>query len=222
MSETKLIIGNVNYSSWSMRGWLAAKRTGMSFELVRIPLDTPEFEERIGDYSPTRRVPVLHHEGLIVWDTLAMCEYLAERFPDAGLWPNNQRLRTLARSVCAEMHSGFPALRNALPLNARARGRHVELDQETVGDIQRISAIWHDCREAAGSQAQHGPWLFGEFTAADCFYVPVALRFVTYAIGLVGFASKYVATVAADALVLEWCEMAAAETESIPREEVGQ
>ena len=221
MSDTTLVIGNINYSSWSMRAWLALKRTGTDFSLLRLPLDTPEFEERIGEYSPTRKVPVLHHEGLVIWDTLAICEYLAERYPDAELWPSSQRLRTMARSVCAEMHAGFPALRTALPLNAHARGRQVELDQETVGDIQRVSAIWHDCREAAGPQTKHGPWLFGEFSAADCFYVPVALRFVTYAIGLVGFASKYAATVATDPLALEWCEMAAAETEIIECEEAG-
>lgn len=222
MTTPVLVIGNYNYSSWSLRAWLALKATGVDFDVVRIPMDTPEFAERIGDYSPSRRVPVLQHEGLVVWDTLAICEYLAERYPQAGLWPQNQRLRTLARSACAEMHAGFDALRRHLPLNARARGRHVELDEGTVRDIQRISAIWHDCREAAGHQAGHGPWLFGEFTATDCFYVPVALRFMTYAIGLVGYASEYVSTVAADPVVAEWCELARAETEIIEQEEVGK
>lgn len=221
MTETTLVIGNTNYSSWSMRGWLAMKRTGIDFSLLRLPMDTPEFEKQIGQYSPSRRVPVLLHEDLVIWDTLAIVEYLAERFPAAALWPDSQRLRTLARSVCAEMHSGFAALRSALPLNVRARGRHVELNPATIADIQRISAIWQDCREAAGAQTRHGPWLFGEFSAADCFYIPVALRFVTYAIGLVGYASEYVSTVAADPLVLEWCAMGAAEPETIVAEEVG-
>ena len=221
MDDTKLIIGNANYSSWSMRGWLALKQTGIDFSLIRLSLDTPEFADQIGQYSPSRLVPALHHEDLVIWDTLAICEYLAERYPNANLWPESQRLRTFARCVCAEMHGGFSALRTALPLNVRARGRHVELTQDTVADIQRISAIWHDCREAAGAQTKRGPWLFGEFSAADCFYIPVAMRFVTYAIGLVGFASQYVATVAADPLVLEWCEMGAAEPETIAGEEAG-
>lgn len=204
-----------------MRGWLALKRTDIDFSLVRLPLDTPEFDKKIGLYSPARQVPVLHHEGLVIWDTMAIFEYLAERYPHARLWPDNQRLRTMARSVCAEMHSGFSALRNALPMNIRARGRHVELDQATVADIQRVSAIWHDCRVATGTPTKHGPWLFGEFSAADCFYIPVAMRFMTYAIGLVGYASQYVATVAADPLVQQWCDMGAAESEIIEAGEVG-
>jgi glutathione S-transferase len=127
----------------------------------------------------------------------------------------------MARCVCAEMHSGFSALRSALPLNVRARGRHVELNDATVADIQRIAAVWAECREAAGAQTEHGPWLFGEFSAADCFYIPVALRFVTYGVGLVGFASQYVTTVMTDPLVQEWCAMGAAETETVAADEAG-
>ncbi|MBT8137010.1 MAG: glutathione S-transferase family protein [Gammaproteobacteria bacterium] len=221
MTDATLVIGNANYSSWSLRAWLACRAAGLQPELIRLPLDTPEFAEKIGELSPTRQVPVLRHEGLVVWDTLAICEYLAERYPHARLWPEAQRLRTLARSACAEMHSGFAWLRQTLPMNVRARGRHVELDESVVADIQRISDLWEQCRDAAGPQARRGPWLFGELTIADCFYIPVASRFITYAIGLVGFASTYVATVAADPLMQEWADMAAAETETIAAEEVG-
>lgn len=221
MTEATLVIGNINYSSWSLRAWLALKQCDVTFTLKRIPLDTPEFAEQIIPWSPTRKVPVLHHEGLVIWDTLAICEYLAERFPAAELWPDNQRLRTLARSVCAEMHAGFAPLRSTLPLNVRARGRHVELDDATVEDIRRISAIWQDCRDASGTLTEQGPWLFGNFSIADCFYVPVALRFVTYTVGLVGFASQYTTSVATDPLVLQWCEMAAGESEVIENEERG-
>lgn len=219
---TRLVIGNYNYSSWSMRAWLAVRHAGMEFETLRLPLDNPAFAEQIARYSPTRRVPVLEHEGLVIWDTLAICEYLAERFPDAGLWPAGQALRARARSVCAEMHSGFPALRSSLPLNCRARGRTVDYDEATHNDVARICEIWDDCRNAAGDLAQRGPWLFGTFTNADCFFIPVAMRFCTYRIGLVGYASKYVAAVVNDPLVGEWLELAGNETEVIEHEEVGR
>ncbi len=218
---SRLVIGNYNYSSWSMRAWLAARRAGLEFATLRLPMDTPVFAERIVEHSPSRRVPVLEHEGLLIWDTLAICEYLAERFPDAGLWPAGQALRARARSVCAEMHSGFEALRASLPLNCRARGRTVDYDEETHRDVRRICEIWDDCRDAAGDLAQKGPWLFGSFSNADCFYIPVAMRFCTYRIGLVGYASQYVAAVVNDPLVGEWLDLARAETETIEREEVG-
>ena len=220
--DTRLVIGNYNYSSWSLRAWLALRRTGIDFETVRVPLDTPEFAARIGDLSPTRRVPVLHHEGLVVWDTLAICEYLAERYPAAALWPDAQPLRALARSACAEMHAGFAALRAALPLNCRARGRSVDYGDAVHTDVARVCAIWDQCRAAAGALTERGPWLFGSFTNADCFFAPVALRFCTYRIGLVGYASKYVAAVINDPLVGEWIEHARAETDVIEAEEVGR
>lgn len=218
---TRLIIGNYNYSSWSMRAWLAARHARLEFETLRLPLDTPMFGQQIASYSPSRRVPVLEHEGLVIWDTLAICEYLAERFPEAGLWPAGQALRARARAVCAEMHSGFEALRTALPFNCRARGRSVDYDEATHRDVERICEIWDACRDAAGDLVQRGPWLFGRFTVADCFFVPVALRFCTYRIGLVGYASKYVAAVVDDPLVAEWLGLAQTETETIEREEVG-
>lgn len=219
--HTRLVIGNYNYSSWSLRAWLALRHTGVDFQSVRLPLDTPEFEQRIGELSPTRRVPVLHHEGLVIWDTLAICEYLAERFPAAGLWPDAQSLRALARSACAEMHAGFAALRAALPLNCRARGRNVAYDDAVRADVERVCALWEQCRAASGDLAARGPWLFGTFTNVDCFYVPVALRFCTYRVGLVGYASKYVAAALADPVVGEWLAHAREEPETIAAEEVG-
>ena len=173
-------------------------------------------------FRPSRRVPVLQHEGLTIWDTLAICEYLAERYPQSRLWPESQRLRAHARSVCAEMHSGFAKLRANLPMNCRARGRNVDYDEATHADIARICAIWDECREAAGHETQHGPWLYGHFSAADCFYIPVALRFCTYRIGLVGYASPYVAAVVNDPLVGgSWLALAEAESETIAHDEVG-
>lgn len=218
---TRLVIGNYNYSSWSMRGWLALKRADIDFETVRLPMDTAEFHARIGDYSPALRVPVLNHEGLRIWDSLAIGEYLAERYPEAGLWPSSQRLRALGRSVCAEMHAGFAALRDALPFNCRARGRSVDYDDAVHTDVARVCEIWDDCRAAAGHRRETGPWLFGTFSLVDCFYIPVALRFCTYRIGLVGYASAYVAAVVTDPLVNEWIELARAEPETIQSEERG-
>lgn len=221
MKPARLIIGNYNYSSWSMRAWLALRVTGIDFETIRIPLDTPDFAAQIASYTPAGRVPVLQHEGLRIWDSLAICEYLAERFPEARLWPHQQELRAMARSVCAEMHAGFEALRRSLPFNARARGRSVEYDAQTHADVARICQIFDDCRAAAGHQARHGPWLMGEFSIVDCFYIPVALRFCTYRIGLVGYASRYVASVLTDPAVSAWVELAANESEVLPHEERG-
>lgn len=218
---TRLVIGNYNYSSWSLRAWLALRASGIEFETLRLPLDTAEFDARIDALSPSRRVPVLHHEGLVIWDTLAICEYLAERYPDAALWPTSQSLRAMARSVCAEMHSGFAALCSALPFNCRARGRSVDYDHAVHADVARICAIWDACRAASGDYATRAPWLFGTFSIADCFFVPVALRFCTYRIGLVGYASEYVSAVLNDALIGEWIALARAETETIEHEEVG-
>ena len=160
MSDTfKIVIGNRAYSSWSLRGWLALAHTGAPFEEILLPLDTEEFRRRIGEYSPSRRVPVLIHGTLHIWDSLAIAEYLAEVFPEAGYWPANRSLRAYARSIACEMHAGFAALRRTLPMNCRAEGRRVALDAETKRDIARICDIWRTCRDQAGD----GPWLLGRF-----------------------------------------------------------
>ena len=218
MTETTLVIGNKTYSSWSLRGWLMAKRAGLVFSEHKLSMDTPEFARDIVDLSPSGRVPVLRHEGLVIWDSLAIGEYLAERCPDAGLWPEAAAERARARSISAEMHAGFESLRAALPFNCRASGRRVRVDAATQKDIDRIAAIWRDCL-AAKSAA--GPWLFGNFTIADAMYLPVALRFVTYGIELDDAAAGYVATCNADERVRGWRAEAQRESEVIPGEEVG-
>src|SRR5262245_30589737 len=181
MSALTLVIGNKNYSSWSLRPWLLLKHAGVPFAEVRIPLHTRETHERIAHYSPSGRVPVLLDGTVRVWESLAICEYIAERFPEARGWPTDQHARAIARSVAAEMHAGFSALRAELPMNCRAKRAGVVPASAAQADIERVISIWHTCRETFG---QDGPWLFGTFTVADAMFVPVALRFETYGVGL--------------------------------------
>ena len=219
MSELSIVIGNKNYSSWSLRGWLMVKATGREFSEIRLAMDTPQFHDEIGRYSPARRVPVIRHGELAVWDSLAIGEYLAEQFPRAGLWPTDAGQRARARCVSAEMHSGFFALRGELPMNCRARDRRVSPSEQASKDIARIQAMWRECRAEAG---EGGPWLFGEFSIADCMYAPVALRFLTYGVPCGPVEHAYVETVLGHPPVMEWMEAAQEETEVIDREEVGR
>lgn len=214
-----LVVGNRNYSSWSLRAWLFLAHAGLPFETLRLPLDTEEFRRRIGDYSPSRRVPVLLDGGRRIWDSLAICEYVAERAPRVRAWPPDEAARALARSVSCEMHAGFAALRAELPLNCRARGRQVEPGPEAWRDIERVTAIWTEARTDYGSG---GRWLFGEFGIADAMYAPVALRFLTYGIPLPDAAAAWVDTVATDPAMQDWLAGAAAEPEIIEQEERGR
>jgi len=217
MTGLVLVIGNRNYSSWSLRAWLALRHAGAAFEEVRIPLDTPTTREEILEHSPAGKVPVLHDGGLTVWESLAICEYLAERFPEAKLWPEGREARAIARAVSAEMHAGFARLRNAMPMNCRAplagKGRAPGVD----ADIARITAIWRDCRTRFGAG---GPFLFGAFTNADAMYAPVVSRFVTYAVALDETCQAYVAAVSALPAMKSWVAAARVEPERIEGEEV--
>lgn len=216
MAKPVLVIGNKNYSSWSMRPWLALRHLGVGFEEVRIPLYVEGSREKILGYSPAGRVPVYIEDGVTVWDSIAILEYLAERRP--ALWPEDARARALARSVSAEMHSGFSALRNALPCNCRASGRRVEIGEEAARDIKRILEIWEACRRGYGKT---GPWLFGRFTVADAMYAPVASRFNTYGIEADGQAEKYIGTVLSDVHMREWISGSEREEEVIEKFEAG-
>lgn len=208
MSDFTLVLGNRNYSSWSMRAWLAMGQAGADFEEEVIPLDTLPGRFAIAQRSPSRKVPVLMHGDLAIWDSLAIVEYLAEMFPHAGLWPHATAARAIARAVCAEMHAGFGALRSAMPMNIRMskpdRGRAEGVD----ADIKRISGIWTDLRARFGGQR---PYLFGEWSAADAFFAPVVSRFSTYAVALDDTCGAYVDAVLAWPAVAEWCAGARAE-----------
>ncbi|HKS93115.1 MAG TPA: glutathione S-transferase family protein [Gammaproteobacteria bacterium] len=218
MQQMQLVIGNKAYSSWSMRAWLALKHTGSAFQEIAVPLDVPGYKQKLLAHAPTGKVPVLKADGLAIWDSLAICEYLAERFPAARLWPQDTAARAEARSVSAEMHSGFPIIRREYPFNCRATGRFVQRTEELDREIARMQALWSRCREHFGKRE---PWLFGEFTIADCMYIPVALRFVTYGTKLSGAAADYVKNAQQHPAAREWITAAKLEKEVIEADEVG-
>ncbi|MEO3427561.1 glutathione S-transferase family protein [Pelagibius sp. CAU 1746] len=204
----KLILGNKTYSSWSLRGWLPVRQAGLDVTEVVIPLRRPETRAEILKHSPTGKVPTLIADDEPIWDSLAIAETLAERFPDKGLWPAGARARQVARSVTAEMHSGFPALRRDLPMDL---GRHHpghRIGAETQADIGRICDIWRDCRANFGGG---GDFLFGDFCIADAFYAPVVTRFRTYDVTLDAVCEAYCAAVTAHPWMQEWSAAAAEE-----------
>jgi len=213
----KLYIGNYNYSSWSLRAWFLLAEAGITFEEERVPLDTPGFAARIAAVSPAGRVPVLVLDSGPVWDSLAIAETVAERWPEKGLWPSDPGQRAHARSISAEMHAGFAALREAMPMNCRAMGRKVPLSHALAADIERVQAIWTGCMERSG-----GPWLYGRFGVADAMYAPVVLRFRTYGVDLPQSARDYAGQVLASRAIQRWIAAAEAETEVIEREEAGR
>jgi glutathione S-transferase len=217
VSELTLVIGNKNYSSWSLRGWLFLKHTGAPFREIRIPLEQPDTKARIAQYSPAGRVPILIDGGVTVWDSLAICEYLSETVLGGKGWPADASARAVARSVSAEMHSGFQALRNELPMNCRAR-RKVAPSPAARADIARILSIWDTCRP---QHAAAGPWLFGRFSVADAMYAPVAFRFQTYDVDLTGNPAAYARALLAHPAMLEWLAAGQAETEIVPSDEAG-
>lgn len=207
-----LVIGNKNYSSWSLRPWLVLKQAGIAFSEVRIPLDTPTTRQEILRYSPAAKVPVLRHHTLTVWESLAICEYIAELFPDARLWPEDSSARALARSISSEMHAGFQNLRQHMPMDCRARLSGKGREPGVQEDIDRISAIWRDCLQ--NSEAD-GDLLFGHFTIADAMFAPVVSRFITYDVKLDSTAAAYVNAIWSLPAMQEWLAAASSEPEVI-------
>ncbi len=201
----KLYIGNKNYSSWSLRGWLVTKLSGAAFEEVMVGL-TGTYNPANRRFSPSARVPTLHDGDLVVWDSLAIAEYLAERHP--GMWPADPIARAWARSVCAEMHSGFSALRNEMTMCIRERIDVRPWSKELAGDIDRVIEIWNEGRRLFG---RGGTLLCGALSIADAFYVPVAFRFRTYGVAPEAAAGEYLAALLAHPLVREWEQAALAE-----------
>jgi glutathione S-transferase len=220
MAEFVFVLGNKNYSSWSWRPWLALKRTGAPFEEIFIHLDDPDKVALIGAHSPSGRVPVLEHGAVKVWESLAICEYLAELFPAAKLWPEDRTARAHARAVATEMHAGFGPLRSTLSMNLHGRSTRPRdasnLPNEVWADVARIVALWDDCRRRFG---QGGPFLFGDFSIADAMYAPVVGRFRTYRVPLPQSAQAYCDAIWAWPAVQEW--VAAAKNEPrIPRYDI--
>ena len=213
----RLVIGDINYSSWSLRGWLALRASGIDFEVVPVHLYVPGSREILLTYSPSAKVPVYLEGDLTIWDTMAIIEYLAERHP--CLWPTDRYLRAHARSVCNEMHSSFFTMRSLMPFNTRARDRRIPATPALEADLTRIRELLADCRE---KYASRGQWLFGEFCAADILFAAVASRFRTYNVPADGLAGEYLRTILAHPWVREWDARAAAEPGVIPSLEVGR
>jgi len=217
MSDYTLVIGNKNYSSWSLRPWLWMKQAEIPFKEKLVALYTDTYKNELEPYFSNSKVPVLVDGDLAVWDTLSIFEYLAENHPDRNPWPADARARAVARSISAEMHSSFTALRSAMPLNCRKHFPDFNYDDQVQKDIDRISELWARCRDDFG---KHGPWLFGEFSIADAMYAPVVLRFQTYDVGLSAFAREYVNTTLENTYVQEWIEAGKEELEVITQSEV--
>lgn len=217
--KPKLIIGNKNYSSWSLRSWLILKEAGIEFDEHRIVLDTDTSASEIAAFSAAGRVPILQIGDLTVWDTMAIAETVAERWPEKQLWPADPDERAVARSISAEMHSGFACLRECMPMNCRAMGRKVPLPDELGKDIDRVIAIWSTCHRLYGDR---GGWLFGDFSIADAMYAPVVLRLRTYGINLPESAIFYPHRLLESLAMQEWLAAAECEVEVIEADEKGQ
>jgi len=210
----QLVIGNKNYSSWSLRPWLAMKLAGVDFDEIRIPLDRPDSKANILRYSPSGKLPCLVDGDLTVWDSLAICEYVNETYAGGRLWPADRATRATARAVTAEMHAGFAALRAHLSMDIRARkparGAEAQRLSGVQADIRRIVALWTAALDASG-----GPMLFGDFCIADAFYAPVVTRFVTYAVDLPPLLAAYSGRVLALPPMQAWVAAAHAEIEEL-------
>ena len=213
----RLIIGNKNYSSWSLRPWIGLKAAGIPFDETVISLDAADFKAQITALSGAGKVPVLLDGNVRVWESLAILEYLAEKFPEAGLWPAAAPARAHARAVAAEMHSGFVPLRRHLPMNVRRPVKLRPLDDGAKADVKRIETIWGECRARFGAG---GPFLYGRFSAADAMYAPVVWRFHTYAVEVSAIARTYMAAVLALPASRDWYEAARREPWVLEHDEV--
>ncbi len=211
-----LIIGNQRYSSWSLRPWLLLRQAGVAFQVERLVLDTEAFREGIHALSPSGKVPALHHNDVVVWDSLAICEYVSEVFLDGGGWPRDIAVRARARSAAAEMHSGFAALRTQLPMHVARTGTAHPWDPDAQADIDRIQTLWRALRAQAPST---GPFLCGEFGIVDAMFAPVAIRFRGYAVECRDEVADYVEALYALPAMGEWIDAGCREPERLPKYE---
>lgn len=213
MPEFRLVIGNRKYSSWSMRGWLVMKLAGVDFTETQVRLYLPESPALLAEHSPSKEVPYLLHGDRGIWNSLAIAEYMAEQAPDDGIWPVDPGTRALARSVTAEMHAGFSALRRLFPMDMTQHHEGLLPGEAEQRDVTRIDALWGECLTSSG-----GPFLFGAWSVAYCFYAPVVSRFETYGFALSAEAAAYTDQVKAHAHYAEWFAGAQAEPWEIPLE----
>ena len=215
MAPLKLYVGNKNYSSWSMRPWIAMRAKGIEFEEILTPFDDDARNPKFREFSPTGKVPVLVDGEVRVWESLAILEYLHDKFPDAGFWPQNIAKRAAARAFASEMHAGFNALRSACPMNIRRPVRAIEVGEGVRRDVARIEELWRDCLDVWG-----GPFLFGEFCNADAMYAPIVNRLEVYALSDHPAVAAYTKTMKAHPAWIEWEKAGIAEPWIIPSDEV--
>ena len=217
ISSMKLVIGNKNYSSWSLRPWLLLHANRIEFTEIKESLRQENIGSRLGKYSGSLKVPVLIDQDLTIWDSLAICEYISEEYLDGEGWPLSKKSKAIARSICAEMHSGFSALRSELPMNCRL-SKNIALSKSADSDVRRIETIWSEYAEKSSSSDDI--YLFGCFNIADCFFAPVALRFRSYGINLSGRAAKYQESILGHPSVCAWVAQSDSELEVVPENEV--
>jgi glutathione S-transferase len=222
-ADLLLILGNKNLSSWSLRPWVLLRHAGIAFQERVLPFETPGWRTAIAALSPSRRVPALHHGDLVVWDSLAICEYVADLFPEARLWPEDRATRALARAVSAEMHAGFASLRRDMSMDVTARVPRRTMSRETEDDCRRVLTLWSECRaraSGAGGPATAGPFLFGTFSVADAMFAPVAWRFRTYDVAIEDASARaYCDTLLTLPAMKEWERAAEAEVEALRKEQ---
>ena len=217
MAKATLVIGNKNYSSWSLRPFMAMAMADIDFDEKFIRFGEPRFSREVKKISKAGQVPVLLHNGLTIWDTMAIMEYLAETWPDRNLWPKTKAARSLARSACAELHAGFKNLRSACPMNLRRPQRPVPMNAEIFADVARLEALWRQCRKEHG---KGGPFLFGKFSIADAMFTPIVTRLETFDIKVAEDTQHYMNAVLATPAFHEWKAAALKEKWIVAEDEV--
>ena len=217
MSGLTLIIGNKNYSSWSLRPWIFLRHHRIDFQEKRVSLFVDTTEEELAEFDSDYKVPILKDDELIVWDSLSILEYVSEVYLDNKGWPDDRRARSVARSISSEMHSSFASVRNELPMNCRKKFENIRLSRVAEHEIERIQALWRKCRNDYGS---NGEWLFGDYSIADAIFSPIALRFSGYSIPLCGIETDYVESVLNHPGIVEWVEAGKLEPEIIEADEI--
>ena len=219
MDTPILVIGNKNYSSWSLRPWIFMKQNNIAFTEKRIALFSETTDEELSEYRSDNKVPVLKDNDLLVWDSLSILEYLSEKYLKSTGWPLDPAARAVARSVSSEMHSSFLNVRTELPMNCRKKFQNIQLSPEAEREVERIKTLWQQCRSQFGS---NGEWLFGKYSIADAMFAPIALRFEGYGIHLGGVEKSYINSVLNQPGIIEWINASKTETEIISADEIKQ
>lgn len=217
MEKPTLIIGNKNYSSWSLRPWIFMCQNEIDFNEKRVALFVESMETELKEYDSDTKVPILKHGNLIVWDSLSIMEYVSEQFLDSKGWPTDISARAVARSISAEMHSSFSNVRNELPMNCRKKFNNIKLSIEAQKEVQRIISLWRKCRNQYGAE---GEWLFGKYSIADAMFAPIALRFDGYNVALEGIEKEYIQSVLNQPCIIDWIAAGKLEKEIIEADEV--